>query len=67
MKVWIVSYTHRHGTDLWPVNYEATEKDVIEGLDDWEPERGESIEVTGPFDVEPPQIDTQATEVSDDG
>lgn len=54
MKVWIVIYEHRHGVDAWPVFSEEqpTDEEVIAGLDDWEPEKGETIEIRGPWEPE---------------
>ena len=51
MQIWIVLYEHRHGADVWPVNFPITEEQVANELDDYEPDRDETIEVVGPFDV----------------
>ena len=49
---WIVTYAHRHGTDAWAeFDEEPTEESVIQGLDEWEPDREEFIEIRGPFTV----------------
>jgi hypothetical protein len=50
MKILIVIYEHRHGVDAWPVSIGTTEEEVIKGLEEWEPERGETIELRGPFE-----------------
>ena len=53
MKIWIIQYHHRHGVDVWPVaNEDRPDLEEIEnGLDDFEPEREEFLEATGPFDL----------------
>ena len=53
MNVWIVLYHHRHGVDAWPV-FQATvpdEDEIIEGLDEYEPDREEYVEIVGPFEA----------------
>lgn len=58
MKLYIILYTHKHGTDAWP-RWDTAEPGadkVIEELranDEWDEdddERGSCIEVRGPFD-----------------
>lgn len=48
---WVVLYTHRHGADVWPIFRCArpTEASIIKGLPDWEPDKGEVIDIVGPF------------------
>jgi hypothetical protein len=50
MKCYIVIYQHRHGADAWPIFdcKPPTEAGVIAELGD-RYERGESIEIRGPF------------------
>jgi hypothetical protein len=48
-KLWIVIYEHRHGTDVWPVTEELSEAEIIASLDDFEEDRGERVELRGPF------------------
>ena len=52
-RCWIAVYEHRHGVDVWPVfgDEPPEEEELAAGLDDWEPERGERIEVRGPWPV----------------
>ena len=58
-KCWIVLYTHRHGTDTWPLfRVDAPDvQEIIEDLNDvwgdsdFDPDRGDSVEIVGPFDV----------------
>jgi hypothetical protein len=52
-KCWVVVYEHRHGVDAWPVfaAEEPSEEELIASLDEWEPDRGETIEVVGPWDL----------------
>jgi hypothetical protein len=53
LKTWIIIYRHRHGDDFWPL-YQANMPDpdkIAAGLDDFEEDRGESIEIAGPFDL----------------
>lgn len=52
-KCWVVVYSHRHGVDAWPVFAveEPTEDEMIATLDEWEPDRGETLEVVGPWDL----------------
>ena len=54
MNIWVVIYEHRHGVDAWPVlsKEQPTEDEVIAGLEEWEPDRGETIEVRGPWPIE---------------
>jgi hypothetical protein len=56
MKVWVIQYHHRHGVDAWPVaNEDRPDLEEIEnGLDDFEPETEEFLELIGPFDLFPP-------------
>lgn len=55
MTFWIVAYHHRHGTDVWPVwsNAEPDLEAQAAELDEFEPDRDEYLEATGPF--QPPQ------------
>lgn len=52
-QLWIVVYSHRHGTDVWPL-YQAempAEEDIIEKLEEdgtWDGE-DEYVEIRGPF------------------
>lgn len=50
--IWVVVYEHRHGVDAWPVvaMEEPSEEELIASLEEWEPDRGETIEVVGPWD-----------------
>jgi hypothetical protein len=50
MQVWIVIYEHRHGIDVFPWNRCPTEEEVISTLEDWEPDRDETIDIRGPYD-----------------
>jgi len=59
MNLYIITYTHKHGTDAWP-RFEAGMPDegkIIEELresgewDEDDDERGSYVEVRGPFDV----------------
>jgi hypothetical protein len=52
-RIWVVVYEHRHGVDAWPVVAveEPSEEDVVASLEEWEPDRGETIEVVGPWDL----------------
>jgi hypothetical protein len=54
MKVWIVIYEHRYGVDAWPMFAKdmPTEEEVIADLHDWEPDKGEIVEVLGPWDFQ---------------
>ena len=56
MKIWVIQYHHRHGVDAWPVaNEDRPDLEEIEnGLDDFEPETEEFLELIGPFDLFPP-------------
>ena len=51
--LWIVRYSHRYGHDCWPEfraeDSPLSEEEVIDGLEDWEPDRDEYIEIFGPF------------------
>ena len=51
MRIWIVLYHHRHGVDAWPVvSAERPDLDTIEsGLDDFEEEKEEFLELLGPY------------------
>ena len=59
MKLYIVIFTHKHGTDAWPRfdTKEPTEAKIIKELrksgewDEDDDDRGSCIEVRGPFDV----------------
>jgi hypothetical protein len=57
MNCWIVSYTHAHGTNVWPrfQNKAPTEKEEIAELMSWEPDKGEYLDITGPFKVPRPK------------
>lgn len=60
MKVYIVVYYHRHGSDTWPrfTADNAPAPDAvaeIDQLEDFEPDRDESVEIFGPFDVPTPE------------
>lgn len=59
MKLWLVQFTHRHGADTWPrfANKRPYAGEEIAELGDtWEgEEKGDYLEITGPFDM--PQID----------
>jgi hypothetical protein len=48
---WIVIYEHRHGVDAWPIfsDRRPTDEEVIAKLDDWEPDKGETFEIRGPW------------------
>ena len=48
---WVVIYTHKHGADAWPLfgTRKPSAKSVIKTLDSWEPDKGEEIEIRGPF------------------
>lgn len=55
-QLFIVTFHHRHGTDVWPSFEPITEEEVIEKLkanDEWEGDTrdDEYVEVTGPFDI----------------
>lgn len=54
MKIWIIVYNHRHGSDAWPVVSEEQPdlKKISEELDDFEPDRQEYIDSFGPFALE---------------
>ena len=58
MSLWIVQYHHRHGTDAWPIAAvkPPSQSDIIRGLDDWEPDKSEWLEVLGPFNVPNPAV-----------
>lgn len=54
MKLWIATYTHRHGSDSFPLwcddDHVPSAEEVIERLlDDFED--GEQVDVVGPMDV----------------
>jgi len=58
MNLYVILYTHKHGTDAWP-HWSATEPgadEIVEELranDEWDEdddERGSYIEVRGPFE-----------------
>lgn len=56
MKLYIVHYDHRHGHDIWPLFVDdekpaPTLEEVVAGLDEYEPDREESVEILGPFEV----------------
>lgn len=55
MKLWIVTYTNRHGADVWPrfAEEEPTEEAEIAELgNSWEGESaGDYLEISGPFDL----------------
>jgi hypothetical protein len=56
MKLYIVVYTHRHGSDAWPRfvptgERKPTVKEEVDQLEDFEPDRCESLEIFGPFEV----------------
>ena len=48
-RLWIITYSHRHGIDAWPVlstkcpNLEL----IIAELDDFEPDAGEYVDIVG--------------------
>lgn len=60
MKLWIVTYHHRHGTDVWPVpdkepDLVEVKKKLIEGgtaEEDYFKNGDEWLETTGPFELE---------------
>lgn len=68
MNLYIVRYSHRHGHDVWPVfaTKAPTEDEIIAGLDEFEPERDEFIEIYGPFDNAPVKALTAVVESYDD-
>lgn len=50
---WIITYHHRYGVDNWPVYGEEPpdlDEEVSE-LEDFEPDRDEWLDCTGPFTV----------------
>ena len=50
--VWVAVWHHRHGVDVAAFDHEPTEQeatDLFDSLADFEPERGESVEVRGPL------------------
>ncbi len=51
-KVYIVIYEHRHGVDAWPIFSltKPSEEEVIATMAEWEPDRGETIEIRGPWE-----------------
>lgn len=58
MNIWVVIYEHRYGVDAWPISSveEPDVDEVIKGLKeseytDFEPERGETIEIRGPWEL----------------
>ncbi len=53
MTIWIIVYMHRHGENVWPVCQQKRPDwdEEIAKLDDWEPERDESLEIFGPFEI----------------
>ena len=60
---WIVLYQHRHGTDAFPIFQKdyPTHEEMIATLDDFEPDREETVEAIGPFEVKghnspPPKV-----------
>ena len=55
-QLFIVTYHHRHGTDVWLSLGSITEEEVIEKLkaaDEWEGDTrdDEYVEITGPFEI----------------
>lgn len=56
MNCWVVLYTHRSGVATWPVFQVTcpTKDSITKKLVNWEPEKGESIEIRGPFDLPSP-------------
>ena len=56
MKIWIIQYHHEHGVDTWPVVSDVGPdlEEIENGLDDFEPETEEFLELIGPFDLFPP-------------
>ncbi len=51
MTFWIITYHHRHGVDVWPV-WQDDEPDldvVAAAMEEWEPDREEWLDHTGPF------------------
>jgi len=67
-RIWVVVYTHRHGVDAWPlVSAERpSEDEVIATLEEWEPDRDETIEVVGPWDLSGTPCASQPEEDEDD-
>lgn len=55
MKLWIVTYTHRHGADVWPRFADEAPSEIDEQLElgeTWEGnDAGDWLEISGPFDV----------------
>ena len=48
-KLWIITYSHRHGVDAWPVlsTKMPCAETIASELDDFEPDRGEYVDVVG--------------------
>jgi hypothetical protein len=57
MNCWIVMYSHAHGTGVWPrfQKKPPTESEEAAELMDWEPNKGETLEIVGPFKVPRPK------------
>lgn len=55
-QLWIVTYSHEYGVDVWPrLMREQPDLDIeAEMLDSWEPDK-ESLSVAGPFDLLDPR------------
>lgn len=54
MMLFVVTYHHRHGVDVVYLGPDgAPDMDAVaDGLDDWEPDRDEYLELHGPIEVE---------------
>ena len=53
MKLYVISYHHRGGVTVWPMwqdNAPSLET-IAENLEDWEPETGEWLDMSGPFEI----------------
>ncbi len=66
--IYIVTYEHGHGTDVWPMvgDVRPSLEGIVSDMIEWEPEK-ERLSITGPWTDEGGDCDLYATDIIGEG